>query len=106
MNPNHSYHPDLASLMNAIPKDSIVSRTIHQDEQMKVIVFGFDQGQELSEHTAAVPAIIQILQGNCRLTVGEEVYQAGPGAWIHMAPHLKHSVYAETPVVMLLMMFK
>jgi quercetin dioxygenase-like cupin family protein len=106
MSSNYVYYPGLTELMNAIPKDSIVSRTIHQDEQMKVIVFGFDQGQELSEHTASVPAIIQILQGNCRLTVGPDSYQAGPGAWVHMAAQLKHSVYAETLVVMLLMMFK
>lgn len=35
------------------PADDILSRTIFQDDEIKVVVFGLDQGQELSEHTAA-----------------------------------------------------
>ena len=34
------------------PADGILSRTIYQDDQIKVVVFGFGQGQELLEHTA------------------------------------------------------
>lgn len=50
-----------------IPKDGILSRTIHRDDRIKIVVLGFAGGQELSQHTASVPAIIEILQGDARV---------------------------------------
>jgi hypothetical protein len=31
---------------------------------------------------------------------------ASAGSWVHMPPRLPHSLYAKTPVIMLLLMFK
>lgn len=45
------------------PADGILSRTIHQDDQTKAVVFGFGQGQELSEHTASTPAMLFFVKG-------------------------------------------
>jgi quercetin dioxygenase-like cupin family protein len=87
-----------------IPADTIVSRTFYGDDGVKGILFGFAAGQELSEHTAARPAILHFLSGKAELTLGEETLTAGPGTWIHMAARLPHSVLAQTPVVMLLLM--
>ncbi|MCG8347032.1 MAG: cupin domain-containing protein [Chloroflexales bacterium] len=94
----------IANLFTAvsIPEGGILSRTLHADDQVKVVLFAFDTGQELSEHTAAVPAIVHILQGQVRLTYGAEVIEAGPGAWLHMPARLPHSLLARTPLVMLL----
>lgn len=89
-----------------IPRDGTLSRTIYGDERVKVVLFGFDAGQELSEHTAATPAIVQILQGEARLTFGGQEVEAGPGFWSHMPARLPHSVLARTPVVMLLTLLK
>lgn len=89
-----------------IPPDSILSRTIHADSQVKVVLFEFDAGQELSEHTAATPAIIQILRGEALLTLGDEQVEARPGTWAHMPARLPHAVLARTPLVMLLTMLK
>lgn len=93
---------DLSAALPEIPPDSIVSRTFYTDEQLKAILFGFAPGQELSEHTAARPAVIHFLQGTARLTLGGQETTARPGTWVHMPAHLPHSVHAETPVVMLL----
>jgi quercetin dioxygenase-like cupin family protein len=87
-----------------LPEDSIVSRTIYQDEAVKVILFGFAAGQELSEHTASMPAIIHFLEGEARLTLGGDSMEAGAGTWAHMTPNLPHSIQARTQVVMLLVM--
>jgi hypothetical protein len=38
------------------------------------------------------------------LVLGEETMQARPGTWVHMAAHLPHSILAQTPVLMLLIM--
>ena len=93
-----------AEALQEIPPDSIVSRTIPREGGMKAIVFAFAPGQELSEHTASVPAVIQILQGEADLTVGGDHYDARPGTWVRMDANLSHSIYAHTPVIMLLIM--
>ncbi|HYO89095.1 MAG TPA: cupin domain-containing protein [Candidatus Limnocylindrales bacterium] len=98
--------PHLAGLLPEIAPDSIVSRTFYQDDLVKAILFGFAPGQELSEHTAAVPAAIQIVQGEATITLGSETHEAGPGAWAHMAARLPHSIVAKTEVVMLLWLFQ
>lgn len=93
---------DLLAQLPEIPPDSIVSRTFYSDDRAKAILFGFAAGQELSEHTAARPAILHFLQGEARLTLGSHATTAGPGTWVHMQPHLPHSIHAETAVVMVL----
>jgi hypothetical protein len=64
-----------------IPKDGTLSRTIHRDDRVKIVLFGFAGGQELSQHTAAVPAIIEIVQGDARVTLDgdEKELSAAPG---------------------------
>jgi quercetin dioxygenase-like cupin family protein len=89
-----------------VPKDGIISRTLHSDEQAKVVIFGFDTGQELSEHTASVPAILHILSGEADLTLGGDSFPAAPGAWAYMPAQLPHSIMARSPLVMLLVMLK
>jgi quercetin dioxygenase-like cupin family protein len=96
--------PDVNQSVLEIPVDSIVSRTIYRDKSLKAIVFAFAPGQELSEHTASVPAVIQILEGECEVTVGEDHFDARGGFWVRMAAKLPHSLLARTPVKMLLLM--
>jgi len=106
MSTDYTYHTNLADLLSDIPADSIVSRTFYTDDQVKAILFGFAAGQELSEHTASQPAILHFLQGEAHLTLGEESMEAHAGTWVHMPPQLPHSVVAQTPVVMLLLLMK
>ena len=100
----HTYFPNLSETVSSIPQESIVSRTIYRGDGLKAIVFAFAPGQELSEHTASVPAVIQIIEGECELTVGESRYEASAGAWVQMPAKMPHSLYAKTPVKMLLIM--
>jgi quercetin dioxygenase-like cupin family protein len=102
----HTLIPNLCELMNAIQPDSIISRTFYKDSQMKAVLFGFDAGQSLSEHTSSHAAIIQILQGEATVTLGAETQEVSSGAWLHMPSRYKHSVYAKTPLVMLLLMMQ
>ncbi len=101
-----TYFANLAAQIPEIPADSIVSRTIYSDDQMKAILFGFAVGQELSEHTSAQTAILHFVEGEADLTLGDQSMSAQVGTWVHMQPHLPHSVYAKTQVLMLLLMFK
>jgi quercetin dioxygenase-like cupin family protein len=104
MEPDYVLIEDLASLIESIQPDSIISRTFYKSEQLKGIVFGFDAGQELSEHTSSQAAIIQVVQGEAAVTLGEDRHDLNAGGWVHMPPHLKHSIYAKTPLIMLLLM--
>jgi quercetin dioxygenase-like cupin family protein len=90
----------------AAPAESIVSRTLYGDEQVKAVLFTFAPGQELSEHTAGTPAILHILQGEAKLTLGGEPRAAGPGTWVHMPARLPHALVARTDVIMLLLLLK
>ena len=106
MNLPYIYIADLVEQVGEFPEDSILSRTVYDDGHLKVILFGFAVGQELSEHTASMPAIIHILQGEARLTLGDDVKEAAPGTWVHMPANLPHSILAHTPTTMLLLMMK
>jgi quercetin dioxygenase-like cupin family protein len=89
-----------------IPPKGILSRTILNDDQVKIVLFSFAAGEELSEHTASMPATLQFLQGSARVTLGDDRVDATAGTWIHMEPNLKHGIRTETPVVMLLTLIK
>jgi quercetin dioxygenase-like cupin family protein len=88
------------------PADGILSRTLYTDEQVKAVWFGFAAGQELSEHTASMPAILLFLKGEAGLTLGGDERTAHEGAWVHMPANLSHSVRARTPLIMLLLLLK
>lgn len=96
---------DLAQQVE-IPRDGILSRTLYQDEHVKVVLFGFDTGQDLSEHTASMPAMLHFVQGEAELTLGTEQQVATADTWVYMTPNLPHSVVAKTPVVMLLVLLR
>jgi quercetin dioxygenase-like cupin family protein len=88
------------------PDKGILSRTLFNDDRLKVVLFGFGQGEELSEHTASMPAVLHFLQGEGKLTLDDDTLDARPGTWVHMAKGLRHSIQAKTPVVMLLLLVK
>lgn len=83
-----------------------MSRTLFQDDQIKAVVFGFGQGQELSEHTSAKPAVLFFMKGEATVGLGDDVQEAQAGTWVHMPAGLKHSIKAKTPVVMLMVLLK
>jgi quercetin dioxygenase-like cupin family protein len=95
---------NLENMIDSFPPDSILSRTIYQDGSLKTILFGFQPGQELSEHTASVPAILHFIKGDARVLLGEEKQNAKAGTWIRIPAELPHSIHAETETLMLLTM--
>ena len=102
---DYTLYLDLLSEVQ-IPENGILSRTLHNDDHVKVVIFGFAPGQELSAHTAPMAASLYFVQGEARLTLGEDVEDIKAGAFVHMPPQLPHGILARTPVVMLLTMHK
>jgi quercetin dioxygenase-like cupin family protein len=102
----YTFIPSLFEQLPEIPADTIVSRTVYDDAQVKVVLFGFAPGQELSEHTAAQAAVLYFLGGEAGLTLGSEALDVQAGTWVHMPARLPHSIKARTPVQMLLYLLK
>jgi len=102
---SYSFTPNILGEIRVPPK-GILSHTLFNDEQVKIVLFGFAAGEELTAHTAPMPAMIQILSGEVTLTLGTDRCEAGPGALIHMQPHLTHGILAETPAMILLTLLK
>ena len=89
-----------------IPEDGVLSRVLYRDDRIRVIGFAFDVDQELTEHTAAVPAILQVVSGSFRVSLGDTVEDLEPGSWVHMAANLPHSVLALNRGTLLLTLMR
>ena len=89
-----------------IPKAGITSRPIYKSDRLRAVIFGFAEGEEMTEHTAAVPAVAQILEGNCIFTFEDEAKELSTGAWVHMDAHLPHSIIAKSPLKLMLYLLR
>ena len=85
-----------------VPASGILSRTLHNDDQNKVVQFTFAPGTELSAHTAPFPASIFIVRGEAELQLGDDKHDVSAGAFAQMPPKLEHAIRARTELVMLL----
>jgi quercetin dioxygenase-like cupin family protein len=94
---------DVAAMLE-IPSDGTLSRVLYKDDSIRVVGFAFDRGQELTDHSAAVPAILQVIRGRLQVTLDDELVEATPGTWIQMPARLPHGLVALEPSVMLLTM--
>jgi quercetin dioxygenase-like cupin family protein len=94
---------ELGALIEVAP-DSTVSRTVLKAEGTRVVLFAFDAGQELSEHTAAVPILLQVLDGRLRVGAGGEQVELTPGGLVHIGARVPHEIRALQPSRMVLSM--
>jgi quercetin dioxygenase-like cupin family protein len=86
--------------------NGIVSRTLLTTPQSRTVLFGFAEGQELSEHTSTQHALIQILSGECEFFLNGQPHRMKAGDLLHMPPHLPHAVKATRQFSMLLTLVK
>jgi quercetin dioxygenase-like cupin family protein len=96
---------DLSALVE-VAEQGIVSKAVVENEHHKIIHFTLAAGQELSEHTASVPAVIQVLRGEGTVLLGGEEHDARPGMLYYMPAELKHAVSARGDLTFLLTMFR
>jgi len=94
---------DVLALVPVQP-DSTVSRTVLRGEGVRVVMFAFDAGQELTEHTAAMPVLLQVLDGHLRVTADGRTVDLRPGGAVHLGTRLPHAVYAVEPSRLMLTM--
>ena len=102
--PHLGFIEDLASLID-IQEEATVSRTVLREDGLRAVLFGFDKDQALSEHTAAMPVIIQVLEGKLRVGGEGREVELTAGGIVYLSARLPHTVYAVEPSKMLLQMF-
>jgi len=86
--------------------NGIVSRMLLRTASARVVLFGFAQGQELTEHTSTQGALIHILSGECEFSLSGKMHNLKPGDFLYMPPHAPHAVKATSQFSMLLTLFK
>lgn len=89
-----------------IEPNQTISMTLQNSSEVKIVLFGFAKGQELSEHTASVPATLHFLSGSAKVTLGDEVVETSAGTFCYMPAKLPHSISAKEDTKMLLFMLK
>ena len=84
---------DIASMIQ-INEQATVSRTVMHCEGMRLVLFSFDKDEILSEHTAAMPVILQTLEGALEIVADGRTVILRPGDVIHFGTRLPHAVRA------------
>jgi quercetin dioxygenase-like cupin family protein len=87
-------------------EEAVVSRTLVNRAMETLTVFAFDEGQELSEHTAPFDAVAHLLEGDAEIVVSGKPLRATAGEAILMPANQPHSLKALTRFKMLLTMIR
>src|SRR5512136_1687822 len=72
--------------------NGIVSRTLLRTPTARVVLFGFSEGQELTEHTSTQQALVQVLSGECEFSLGGKPHKLKAGDFLHMPPNMPHAL--------------
>ena len=80
----------------------VVSKTLVQNVLVSVTVFSFDKGEEISTHASGGDAMVTVLDGKGKFTIGGEEYILQKGETIVMPKNVPHAVYGEEKFKMLL----
>jgi quercetin dioxygenase-like cupin family protein len=96
---------DLANLVS-YAAESIVSRTLVENCAGTVTIFAFAAGQGLSEHIAPFDALVEVLDGEGRFTVGGRANRVRAGQALLMPAGVPHAVEARKRFKMLLTLLR
>ena len=80
----------------------VVSRTLVQNSSVGVTLFSFDKGEQISSHASLGDAMLTVMTGRARVTIGENEHAVNAGETIVMPNNVPHAVFAEEQFKMLL----
>lgn len=73
----------------------VISKTLVQNDKVSMTIFSFDKGEEISSHSAGGDAMVTVLEGKGRFTVGGEVFVLSEGETLIMPKGIPHAVFGE-----------
>ncbi len=71
----------------------VVSKTLVQNELVSMTIFSFDKGEEISSHSAGGDAMVTVLDGTGKFTVGGVEYILEKGETLIMPKEIPHAVF-------------
>ena len=80
----------------------VVSKTLVQNDVVSMTLFSFDKGEEISTHAAGGDAMVTVLDGTGRFTVGGDMFILNEGETLIMPKDIPHAVFGEEKFKMLL----
>ncbi|MCI8870032.1 MAG: cupin domain-containing protein [Lawsonibacter sp.] len=80
----------------------VVSRTLAQNEHVSLTLFAFEKGEEISTHSSGGDAMVTVLEGTGRFTVGGTEHVLTAGESLVMPAGVPHAVYGQERFKMLL----
>lgn len=78
----------------SVQQGQIVSKTLAQNEAVSVTLFAFAKGEEISTHESTGDALVHVLEGTGKFTVGEKEHICKAGDVLVMPAKVPHAVYA------------
>lgn len=84
----------LKDLVEYLP-GQVISKTLVQNEAVSMTIFSFDKGEEISTHAAGGDAMVTVLEGTGKFTVGGEEFILHEGETLIMPKGIPHAVYGE-----------
>jgi quercetin dioxygenase-like cupin family protein len=95
-------------LAEALPitASATTSRSLVDNDQVRVVAFTFDTGEQLTEHTAALPVVVQVVTGTVRFEVAGEAHHLAAGDCVYLAAREPHSLEALEPSRLALVMVR
>ena len=73
----------------------VVSKTLVQNEAVSMTLFAFDEGEEIGTHDSTGDAMVTVLEGTGRFTVGGVPHIVKAGETLVMPAKVPHAVYGE-----------
>lgn len=93
-NINHETVLHLADLVQVLPRQ-VVSKTLAQNKAVSITLFAFDKGEEISSHDSQGDAMVTVLEGKGKFTVGGKEHILNAGDTIVMPAQVPHAIYGE-----------
>lgn len=84
----------------------VISKTLAQNPHLSLTLFSLDRGEGISTHTTSGDAMVQILDGQAEITIGQQVINVGVGETIIMPSDIPHGLEARERFKMLLIVIK
>ena len=79
----------------AYQEGQVVSKTLVQNDYVSVTLFSFDKGEEISTHASGGDAMVTVLEGTGKFTIGGDVFILKEGETIIMPKDVPHAVYGR-----------
>ena len=73
----------------------IVSKTLVQNQGISITLFSFDKNEEISTHESSGDALVTVLDGVGKFTIGDKEFLLKEGESIVMPAKVPHAVYGE-----------